>query len=40
MIRVQQEHFDLGEEIAGLQAGRTDIGAIVAFLGTMREEAP
>jgi molybdopterin synthase catalytic subunit len=39
MIRVQQEDFDLGAEIARLKGGRTDIGAIVTFLGTMRGEA-
>jgi molybdopterin synthase catalytic subunit len=36
MIRVQQEDFDIGAEIAKLRAGRTDIGAIVTFTGTMR----
>jgi len=39
MIRVQQEDFDIGTEIAQLKAGRTDIGAIVTFLGTMRGQA-
>jgi molybdopterin synthase catalytic subunit len=38
MIRVQQEDFDIGAEIAALKAGRTDIGAIVAFLGTVRDQ--
>ena len=38
MIRVQQEDFDVGAEIARLRAGRTDIGAIVTFLGTVRDE--
>jgi len=38
MIRVQQEDFDIGAEIAGLQAGRTDIGAIVSFTGTVRDQ--
>jgi len=36
MIRVQQEDFDVGAEIAKLTAGRSDIGAIVTFTGTMR----
>ena len=39
MIRVQQEDFDVGAEIAGLTAGRTDIGAIVTFTGTVRDQA-
>ena len=39
MIRVQQEDFDIGAEIAGLKAGRSDIGAIVAFVGTMRDRS-
>jgi molybdopterin synthase catalytic subunit len=39
MIRVQQEDFDIGAEIAGLTSGRTDIGAIVTFTGTMRDQA-
>ena len=37
MIRVQQEDFDIGAEIARLKAGRSDIGAIVAFVGTVRD---
>ena len=39
MIRVQQEDFDIGAEIARLKAGRSDIGAIVAFIGTVRDQA-
>jgi molybdopterin synthase catalytic subunit len=38
MIRVQQEDFDIGAEIATLKAGRTDIGAIVTFTGTVRDQ--
>jgi molybdopterin synthase catalytic subunit len=38
MIRVQQEDFDIGAEIAALRAGRLDIGAVVAFLGTVRDQ--
>ena len=38
MIRVQQEDFDIGAEIAGLKAARTDIGAIVTFIGTVRDQ--
>jgi molybdopterin synthase catalytic subunit len=39
VIRVQQEDFDVGAEIAALKADRTDIGAVVAFLGTVRDTA-
>ena len=39
MIRVQHEDFDIGAEIAALKAGRTDIGAIVSFTGTVRDAA-
>lgn len=38
MIRVQQEDFDIGAEIERLKAGRTDIGAIVSFTGTVRDQ--
>ena len=37
MIRVQQEPFDAGAELARLKAGRTDIGGTVMFLGTVRD---
>jgi molybdopterin synthase catalytic subunit len=37
MIRVQQENFDIGAEIERLRAGRTDMGAIVSFTGTVRD---
>lgn len=40
MIRVQQEDFDIGAEMERLRAGRTDIGAIVTFTGTVRDTAP
>jgi molybdopterin synthase catalytic subunit len=39
VIRVQQEDFDVGAEIAALKAGRSDIGAIVAFIGTVRDQS-
>lgn len=39
MIRVQAEDFDVGAEIAALTSGRTDVGAIVTFTGTVRDEA-
>ena len=38
MIRVQTEDFDIGAEIAALKAGRSDIGAIVSFIGTVRDQ--
>jgi molybdopterin synthase catalytic subunit len=39
VIRVQQEDFDVGAEIARLKGDRTDIGAIVSFTGTVRDQA-
>lgn len=39
MIRVQTEDFDIGAEIARLREGRTDIGALVAFAGLVRDHA-
>jgi molybdopterin synthase catalytic subunit len=38
-VRVQREDFDIGAEVKGLTAGRTDVGAIVTFTGTVRGEA-
>ena len=38
-IRVQTEDFNIADEIEKLRAGRTDIGAIVTFTGTVRELA-
>lgn len=38
-VRVQTEDFDLSREVAGLVAGRGDVGAIVTFTGTVRAEA-
>jgi molybdopterin synthase catalytic subunit len=38
VIRVQLEDFDIGAEIARLRQGRTDIGAIVTFIGTVRDQ--
>ena len=35
-MRVQREDFDVGAEVRRLTAGRTDIGAIVTFTGTVR----
>jgi molybdopterin synthase catalytic subunit len=38
-IKVQPEDFDVGAEIAALTAGRTDIGGIGCFVGTVRADA-
>jgi molybdopterin synthase catalytic subunit len=38
-VRLQQEPFEVGEEIAALLRGRTDIGAVVSFVGVCRDEA-
>ena len=35
-VRVEREDFDVGVEVARLTAGRSDIGAIVTFSGTVR----
>lgn len=37
MIRVQHDIFDVGKEIDYLTRGRTDIGAIVSFIGLVRD---
>jgi molybdopterin synthase catalytic subunit len=36
-IRVQTEDFDTGAELAAMTAGRTDIGGIGCFIGTVRD---
>jgi molybdopterin synthase catalytic subunit len=36
-VRVQTEDFDLGAEIARLRAGDPRIGAVVSFVGTVRD---
>jgi molybdopterin synthase catalytic subunit len=38
-IRVQPTPFDVGAEMAALTAGRTDIGGIGCFVGTVRDNA-
>jgi molybdopterin synthase catalytic subunit len=38
-VRVQPEAFDVGAEIAALTAGRSDIGGIGCFIGTVRDAA-
>jgi len=39
MIRVQQEDFDVGAEIARLTAGNTAIGGLAVFVGLVRDIA-
>jgi len=39
MIRVQEADFDIAAELARLTGGRTDLGAIVTFTGTVRQGA-
>jgi molybdopterin synthase catalytic subunit len=38
-IRVQEADFDIGTEIAALTGGRTDVGGIGSFIGTVRDRA-
>jgi len=35
-VRVQQQDFDVGAEVAALRAGRLDVGAVASFVGTVR----
>jgi len=36
-VRVQTEDFDLGAEVAALRAGDPGVGAVAAFVGTVRD---
>lgn len=36
-IKIQEEDFDLTTEVAQLRAGHKDIGAVVSFVGTVRD---
>lgn len=36
-VRVQTEDFDLGAELARLRAGQPGVGAVVSFVGTVRD---
>jgi len=36
-VRVQQEDFDCGAEIASLRKGNPRVGAIASFIGTVRD---
>ena len=37
MIRVQEKPFDVGAEYAAITQGRTDVGGIAMFVGTVRD---
>jgi molybdopterin synthase catalytic subunit len=37
-LRVQRESFDVGAEASELAARRTDVGAVVTFMGLCRDE--
>jgi len=39
MIRVQQEDFDVGAEIAALSAGNHAVGGVAVFVGLVRDTA-
>ena len=36
-VRIQTEDFDLTQELADLRAGNRAVGAVCAFVGTVRE---
>jgi molybdopterin synthase catalytic subunit len=36
-VRVQREDFDIGVEVAALRAGKPQVGAVAAFIGTVRD---
>lgn len=36
-VRVQTEDFDLGAELAALRAGNPKVGAVVSFVGAVRD---
>jgi molybdopterin synthase catalytic subunit len=38
-VSVQAAPFDAGAELAGLAAGRTDIGGLASFVGVVRDSA-
>jgi molybdopterin synthase catalytic subunit len=37
MIRVQEQFFDLAQELQALRGGRTDVGGVAMFLGSVRD---
>ena len=36
-VRVQSQDFQVGDEIARLRAGNPRVGAVVSFIGTVRD---
>ncbi len=38
-VRIQQADFDVAQETRALHAGQAEVGAVVAFLGTVRGSA-
>ena len=38
-VRIQHEDFDLGTEVAQLRAGDGGVGAVAAFVGTVRDRS-
>ena len=38
-VRIQHEDFDLGAEVARLRAGDGGVGAVAAFVGTVRDRS-
>jgi molybdopterin synthase catalytic subunit len=38
-VSIQTDDFDLGAEVAGLRAGDGGVGAVVAFVGTVRDRS-
>jgi molybdopterin synthase catalytic subunit len=36
-VRIQTEDFDVGQELAALRAGDRSVGAVAAFIGTVRD---
>jgi len=38
-VRIQTEDFDLSAETAALREGDGDVGAVVAFVGTVRDQS-
>lgn len=37
-VRIQQAPFDMGAELAGFARDRRDVGAVVGFVGVVRDE--
>ena len=35
-VRIQEADFDVGVELAAIQGGRTDVGAVASFVGCVR----